>query len=273
MTILRDITRPKPANFSERGHRGKFDASKHDAAYARRLIEEDRFGRLFIADWKEVVFLHFEVEPDLLQRVVPIPLDLREGRAFVSLVAFTLRGMRLSRGGIATRWLTAPIATHQFFNLRTYVRFRGEAGIYFMSEWLNNRLAVALGPGTYGLPYRNASIKYTNTLPAVAGEVATDTAEFRYHGKGELAHQPVMENSLDEFLVERYTAYAGEGGTLKRFRIWHEPWRVNALHEVEWQDDALINGLGAWTANMNLVGAHQSAGVKDVWMGPPVPVQ
>lgn len=276
MTILREFSRPKATT----PHRGgcseiheDLGGGKHDAAFARRLIESDRFGRLFLADWKDVVFLHFEVDPELLQQAVPIPLDLHEGRAFVSLVAFTMRGMRFSRGGAATRWLTAPIATHQFFNLRTYVRFRGEAGIFFMREWLNNRLAVALGPRTYGLPYRNARIEYQNLLPEVAGEVATSKAGFHYRGTGEGESQRVPENSVDEFLVERYTAYAGDKGRMKRFRIWHEPWRVNRLNKVEWKDESLIGGLGAWAGDMNLIGAYHSAGVEDVWMGPPVPVR
>ena len=53
---------------------------------------------------------------------VPFPLDLHEGRAFVSLVAFTMRDLAPRRGGRWTSWLLRPIATHEFLNVRTYVR-------------------------------------------------------------------------------------------------------------------------------------------------------
>src|SRR5678815_4298013 len=90
----------------------------------------------------------------------PYPLDLHQGRAFVSLVAFTLRDMRPHFGGPLTAWLFRPIATHEFLNVRTYVRHRDEPGIHFLAEWLTNRLAVKLGPRTFGLPYHLGKITY-----------------------------------------------------------------------------------------------------------------
>ena len=54
---------------------------------------------LFLAGWEHVQFIHFEVDAAQLQRDVPFPLDLRDGNACVSLVAFTMRGMRFRFGG------------------------------------------------------------------------------------------------------------------------------------------------------------------------------
>ncbi len=51
--------------------------------------------------------------------------------AYVSLVAFTMRGLRPRLGGAA---LLKPIATHEFLNVRTYVKHRGERGIYFLAD-------------------------------------------------------------------------------------------------------------------------------------------
>ncbi len=114
-----------------------------------------REGRpLLLADWEQALFLHFEVPAALLQRHVPFELDLFEGRAFVSLVVFTMRGMRLARGGRLGRWLCAPFGEQRFLNVRTYVRHGGEAGIYFIAEWISHAICVPFGPVTYGLPYR-----------------------------------------------------------------------------------------------------------------------
>src|SRR6266536_656086 len=118
--------------------------SLSEAARARLLSV--RGEPLFLADWDRVLMIHYEVDPVRLQRAVPFELDVYEGRAFVSLVAFTLRGMRPCLGGRLSAWLLRPIATHEFLNVRTYVKRGGETGIYFMAEWLSNRLSVALGP-------------------------------------------------------------------------------------------------------------------------------
>src|SRR5256885_10818346 len=94
--------------------------SLSEAARARLLSV--RAEPLFIADWDRVLMMHYEVDPLRLQRAVPFELDLHEGRAFVSVVAFTLRGMRPRIGGRLSAWLMRPIATHEFLNVRTYVR-------------------------------------------------------------------------------------------------------------------------------------------------------
>src|SRR5258706_14540524 len=113
---------------------------------ARRRILSRRGEPLFLADWMRVLMIHFEVDADALQRDVPYELDLRDGRVFVSLVAFTMENMRSRLGGQLGAWLCRPIATLHFLNVRTYVRHDGESGIHFLAEWLSNRLAVKLGP-------------------------------------------------------------------------------------------------------------------------------
>jgi hypothetical protein len=91
---------------------------------------------LFLADWLRVVFIHFEVDPDALQRDVPFALDLQQGRAYVSLVAFTMRDMHPRLGGKLGALLFKPIATHNFLNVRTYVKHQGEsASISWPNGW------------------------------------------------------------------------------------------------------------------------------------------
>src|SRR5690349_4742700 len=119
-------------------------ARPSDAARERFL---SRAGQpLLVADWAGALFLHYEIDARELQPFVPFELDLWNGRAFVSLVAFTMRGMRFARFGQLGAWACHPIATHEFLNLRTYVRHGDDAGICFLSEWLPNWLSVLFGP-------------------------------------------------------------------------------------------------------------------------------
>src|SRR5271154_7174231 len=87
---------------------------------------------LFLADWDRALFIHYEVDAVLLQRELPFALDLWHGKAFVSLVAFTMRDMHPRLGGRITAWLVKPIATHSFLNVRTYVKHGDERGIHFI---------------------------------------------------------------------------------------------------------------------------------------------
>jgi len=229
---------------------------------------------LFLADWNRVVFAHYEVDPRALQRDVAFQLDLREGRAYVSLVAFTMRGMRLRFGGSAGALLLKPIATQQFLNVRTYVRYRGEPGIYFLGEWLSNRLSVHLGPRTFGLPYRLGRMRYQNDHAAgpVAGEAIDSTGRNRFAYDANVSADTSFENcragSLDEFLLERYTAFTSRSDCRRFFRIWHVPWRQVPL-EVTVRDTSLINERWPWFADGVSVGGNYSPGANGVWMGWP----
>lgn len=228
---------------------------------------------LFQASWLDVVFLHFEADPTLLQKVVPWELDLFEGRAFVSLVAFTMQDMRPRLGGRLAALPFKPIATHDFLNVRTYVKHAGEPGIYFLKEWVPNPLSVALGPVAFGLPYRLGRLRYDNLF----AQEATGRVEDARTGKAlvyscqadaDAIHKPCAAGSLDEFLVERYTAFTSLGWLRRLFRIWHPPWPVVPL-QVEIQDCSLLSLTGEWSHSARLVSAHHSPGIPDVWMGRP----
>jgi uncharacterized protein len=129
-----------------------------ESELARSRLLSIRGEPLFHAWWENALFIHYETEPDTLQKAVPYELDLFHGRAFVTLVAFRLRGMRPRLGGTFGALLFKPIATHNFLNVRTYVRHRGESAIFFMREWLDNPLSVLLGPIIFGLPYHSGEL-------------------------------------------------------------------------------------------------------------------
>ena len=219
------------------------------SALARRRFEGRR--PLFKAGWLDVLMIHYAVDPALLQPQVVEPLDLHDGRAYVSLVAFTLDRLRFFRGGPA-------LATHRFLNVRTYVK---NNGIVFLAEWLTNPLCVLLGPRIYGLPYRWGRIDYA---PGQAqGKVADRRGTLAYRSRPTEALAPCGDG-LDHFLMERYTAFTN--GRL--FHVWHEPWR-RAAAEVEILDDSLLASTGPWFAGAERIGAHYSPGLEEVWMGRP----
>ena len=236
---------------------------------ARRAMEGGRFERLLLADWKSLVFLHFEVDPGLLQAEIPFELDLFEGRCFATLVAFRMEGMRLRAGGRVTRWLTAPIASHHFLNLRVYVKHRDETGIFFVREWLDSRAAVALGPMAFGLPYRYATVNYNHGGNAKSGRVAGECGTLEYTAHEDIEEAEECGDALDAFLLERYTAFCTELRP-RFFRVWHRPWKVKALKNVEICSETLLaNACPAWWPSARYVCGHFSEGAEDVWMGRP----
>jgi len=230
---------------------------------------------LLTADWERTLMIHYEVDPAELAKCVPYPLDLRDGRAYVSLVAFTMRGMKPARGGRLGELLFRPIATHGFLNVRTYVVVDGEPGIFFLTEHLDNALSLRLGPPLFGLPYHLARIDYRHDWRRgeVSGRVTDPEsgATLSYRAlvdADDTAYAPAEDGSLTEWLMERYTAYTVRGKTRLLFRVWHPPW-PEAPAVVKIREDSLLAENWPWFAGARLVGANFSPGVFDVWMGRP----
>lgn len=286
MTILHDLYRLPKAKRRRVGGSGEShtkqgcvedltllndDLTHRPTSQEARVAMEGRVAETaLLADWVEMVFIHFEVDQELLQEVVPFPLDTHEGKAYVSLVAFTMNRMRPALGGVATEWMTRPIACHQFLNLRTYVKHDGRSGIFFMKEWLNEKLAVLLGPKTFGLPYHYASVDYRNDDQTCAGRVIGEDGELGFTGRKNQHLAPALPRTRDAFFLERYTAFTAAGRKPQYFRVWHQPWKVGPIDRFELKNRTLFKSLREkWTDTAKLVGAHWSPGVFDVWMGRP----
>ena len=229
---------------------------------------------LFIADWNRVLMIHYQVDAELLQSFIPYELDLYNDKAFVSVVAFTLKNMRPFFGGWLTAWLLKPIATHEFLNVRTYVRYGNETGIFFMAEWLSNRLSVSLGPYPFGLPYKYGHLNYQHSWEelALAGEAMDwrSKSAFGYaaHLEHEAEFQLCKRASANEWLMERYTAFTCRAGTKRLFRVWHPPWVQMPAHVTVTQQ-TLLEQNWPFFRSAKLGSANFSPGAKDVWMGRP----
>ena len=286
MTILHDLYRHPKAKRRRAGGSGEKptqqgyvcdltllnqERTHRPTSEEARLAMKGRFAETaLIADWVEMVFIHFEVDRDLLQEVFPFPLDTYKGKAYVSLVAFTMKRIRPAVGGKATEWMTRPIASHQFLNFRTYVNHRGRTGIFFMKEWLNEKLAVALGPKTFGLPYHFATVDYLRDDTDCAGRVVGEDGEIAFEGTENPRLTPAVPGTLEAFFLERYTAFTAAGRTPQFFRVWHEPWKVGALDRFEMRSQTLLESLREkWTGTARLIDARWSPGVHEVWMGRP----
>ncbi|MDB6019959.1 MAG: hypothetical protein JWR19_4448 [Pedosphaera sp.] len=239
---------------------------------ARRRLLSRKGEPLFYSDWLRAVFIHFEVDAELLQCSIPFPLDLRDGKAYVSLVAFTMKELRPCWGGRATAWLFAPIATHGLLNVRTYVRHEGEPGIYFISEWIPNRLSELVGPHTFGLPYRHGQLRYEHQAETgmLKGTVTAGPNALAYEAgiNANIKFVSCPANSLEEFFIERYTAFTSRGSHRRYFRIWHPPWLQTKIDLRICNDSLLIKNF-PWYRTAKFVGANYAPGAACVWMGRP----
>ena len=192
-------------------------------------------NRTFLtAEWRQLIMLNYEVEPQLLAGLVPrgITLDTWSGRSYVSLVGFLFD---------RTRVLGMPVPFHRTFeevNLRFYVArtVGGEVrrGVTFIKELVPRRLVAAIARYAYNEPYDAVAMRHRYG-PVGNGDAPT-SIEYGWQAGGTWSHMRVMPigsgrvpvaGSEEEFITEHYWGYTRQcDGSTIEYRVSHPPWRV-----------------------------------------------
>jgi uncharacterized protein YqjF (DUF2071 family) len=177
--------------------------------------------------WTDLLFMHWRVDPADLDGVVPpqLPLDLRDGNAWIGVTPFRVEGLRL-RGTLPPPLVSSFLEV----NARTYVTYEGRPGIYFLSLDATSRLAVAAARRAYRLPYFHAEadldapggdLRYRARRLSPDGPPAALDVTYRSTGEP----LPVREGSIERWLAERYCLYTlDDEQNVLRGEIHHPPW-------------------------------------------------
>lgn len=171
--------------------------------------------------WEQLLFAHWSVEPRDVRRLLPASVepDVRDGAAWVAIVAFLMVGTRAHAG---PRWRgLAPIPE---LNVRTYVRVDDVPGVWFLSLDTNSPLFVTMGRALYGLRYSLGRMAAVVDGEAVHYLSSTKDAVFASIHEPTGPPAPAPPGSLEHFLVERYRLFAERHGRLITAQVAHEPW-------------------------------------------------
>lgn len=176
----------------------------------------------YFQQWHQTVFLHWEVPVYFLEEYIPkgIELDTYRNMAWISLVAFEVKNMRLRN--------LPPfpfISDFHEINLRTYVIKDDKPGIYMFSIETNKLAEVLLTRLFIGLPYRKSKIKRTANRLLSANKMKKQSLDVTI---GKI--KPLKEKStLDYWLTERHALYENCSDKLYRFDIHHKEWDLQEL--------------------------------------------
>jgi uncharacterized protein YqjF (DUF2071 family) len=176
--------------------------------------------------WHDLLFAHWPIAPEALREMVPdaLELDTFLGTAWLGIIPFRMSGVRL-RGTVTLPWLSA----FPELNVRTYVTFRNNPGVWFLSLDAARWLAVAGARAWFHLPYFHARMRCSRDGEDVYTSDRTHAgaprAEFsaRYGPRGEVFQ--ARPGTLEHWLSERYRLYAlSRRGEVLSADIDHRPW-------------------------------------------------
>ena len=121
-----------------------------------------------------------------------------------------------------------PISHFHEVNIRTYTRFNGKGGVYFLSMEGSKWLSCKVAKGISELPYRYSSMKrYRNMFESrnssANGLLRIDCSV------GNLAKE---KSELDKWLTERYALHQYSGKSINEFEVQFVEWPIQNI-EVE----------------------------------------
>ncbi|MFG6147686.1 YqjF family protein [Halobacillus sp. B23F22_1] len=175
--------------------------------------------------WQHLLFLHFPIKKETVEPYIPedLSLDTYGGEAWITILPFEVSDMHIRK--------LPPfpsVNTYLELNVRTYVKCNGVSGLYFFSLDASKVLAVT-GARMTTLPYYYAKM-----------EMQKQDGRFQFSSKrkgktGALLqgiyrpHSAIYypkDESLEQWLLERYYAWSSLGSLLVEIGIHHTKWEV-----------------------------------------------
>lgn len=186
------------------------------------------------AEWKNLINITYDVDPELLQPYLPngLSLHLIEGRAFVSLVAFEFNNIKI-------KGMTIPF--HKNFpeiNLRFYVNKNGKRGVVFIKEFVPKYFVALVANSIYSEPYK--AIPMTVTTKENQQEMVVEH-HLSFINKSHCISVRAAKNewipdseSIEHFFKEHETGFGKDkrGNTLA-YMVSHPQWTVYPIIECK----------------------------------------
>ncbi|MNG64758.1 hypothetical protein D3C87_773310 [compost metagenome] len=207
----------------------------------------------YYQEWLDLLFLHFQVDYDLLRPLVPaeLQIDQHEGSCYVSLVAFKMQNIR-------PRYLPAfrPISDFYEINVRTYIDQNGQKGVYFIHIEASKYLSALVAKKLSGLPYEES----TMMRDAQGYHNLNQERGFSLKTIFEVTDEFKIKSSLDTWLTERYCLYLDKSDGIYCFDIHHPEWPLFSVQLQECQLNYTTGDIHLHNENIALI--HYSPGVQ-----------
>jgi uncharacterized protein YqjF (DUF2071 family) len=199
--------------------------------------------RFLKAQWKNLLMLNYEVDPELLKPYLPAytVLDLWQGKALVSMVGFLFQETSV----LGIKW--PGHVDFEEVNLRFYVKhFDGrewKRGAVFISEIVPKSLIVLIANNLYKEHYRALPMRHSIT------RCCEDHTDFLYEWKlksqwnklGGIVNDtfaPIQPGSPEEFIFEHYWGYNTLSDKLTmEYQVEHISWKVAEVKDSIFEAD------------------------------------
>ena len=211
------------------------------ATYLTAILHLD-FTSFLKAKWKNLVFINYSIQPDVLKPYLPAgtELDFYHNKCYVSLVGFMFED---------TKVLGLKIPKHQSFeevNLRFYVkRFENnkwKRGVVFIKEIVPKKLITTVANNLYNEHYETKKMSNVLNIKEDSLQIEYDWEDKKTNNYIKIsAYKMLTDIEVDsetEFITEHYYGYTkvSENKTFE-YRVTHPKWKQYNIKEIDFNID------------------------------------
>lgn len=179
-------------------------------------------------DWDQLLFLHWPIPVEIIRPYIPscFEIDTYDGEAWVSIVTFEMNRIKY-RGMPDITSLNGILE----LNVRTYVTFQGDPGIYFLSLDADHSLGVILARYIMGMNYIKGKMRIDrkgDVLHFSSRRTGERYPSAHFHIRYQLTPSIITSQpgSLLYWLTERYKQWVYRWGRVYKGIIKHHSWKL-----------------------------------------------
>lgn len=186
------------------------------------------------AEWNYLINITYAVDPDILLPYLPkgLNLDIIDGKAFVSFVAFEFNDVKVKGFKIPFHKKFSEI------NLRFYVNKNGRRGVVFIKEYVPKYFVALIANKIYNEPYSaikmNYSIQKTEIDLKVTHSFCVDEKWFNVSLVAENKSNTPDSDTIEHFFKEHEVGFGKDkkGNTLE-YKVEHPIWEIYPIKNIE----------------------------------------
>ena len=198
------------------------------------MIKKRHWSWFAQQNWNDIFFMHFPVPKKALLKIVPSVFQLETywKSAWISVVFFKATNSRF-------RNMPYKLGYPEFYqlNVRTYVTYGKERGVYFFSLYTNSIPTVLAGK--IGLmPFKYSKIYSSNSQFQFIHKRKSMSIHFEKTNED----IEVKPGTLPYLLTERYTGWIKKGNQIVKVPILHSKWQLKKAN-ANFHDEHLLHFL------------------------------
>jgi len=179
-------------------------------------------------NWSDLLFIHWSMPKNVIAPYIPksLELDSYDHHAWLSVVLFCMEGTYLR--GIPK---LSVFRSFPQINFRTYVRYNGNPGIFFLSLDTSHFLTYSFSKKLYKLPFFHALMDYKKN----GNELYMKCSRKNEKAQLEVNYVPFGEpkrpkkDSIEQWLTERYRMYTVDhSGNVFFCDVEHNPMKLQS---------------------------------------------